>query len=115
MIVSPVSERRGTGWCGVGPDCDDVGGYGGDPPPSRTERGPEVLSVVLTRQRIERAMWRDCGDAIDSVTHQDASVAGWVEEMGRARVVREQIRTRVDGERRCGELTIAGVSPLCCR
>jgi GTP-binding protein len=54
----------------------------------RTERGPEVLSVVLARRHLERA--RLCLlviDAVEGVTRQDAHVGGYAWEAGRAVVV----------------------------
>lgn len=55
---------------------------------ARTERGPEVLSVVVARKAIERA--HVCLVVIDvsaGVTAQDAHVAGYVVDAGRAAVV----------------------------
>jgi len=54
----------------------------------RTDRGPEVLSVVMARRAIERA--QVCVvvvDAAEGITAQDAHVAGLVLEAGRAAVV----------------------------
>ena len=51
----------------------------------RTDRGPEVLSVVLARQHLERA--QVClllVDAVEGVTRQDAHVGGYAWEAGRA-------------------------------
>ena len=51
----------------------------------KTERGPEVLSVVMARKAIERA--HVCilvVDATEGITAQDAHVAGYVVEAGRA-------------------------------
>lgn len=54
----------------------------------RTDRGPEVLSVVLARKAIERA--HVCLLVLDAgagVTAQDAHIAGLTHERGRAAVV----------------------------
>lgn len=54
----------------------------------RTDRGPEVLSVVMARRAIERA--QVCilmVDAAEGITAQDTHVAGLVHEAGRATVV----------------------------
>ncbi len=51
----------------------------------KTERGPEVLSVVMARKAIERA--HVCVlviDALEGITAQDAHVAGYVVDAGRA-------------------------------
>jgi len=51
----------------------------------RTDRGPEVLSVVLARRHLERA--QVCLlliDAVEGVTRQDAHVGGYAWEAGRA-------------------------------
>ena len=51
----------------------------------KTERGPEVLSVVMARKAIERA--HVCIlviDAAEGITAQDAHVAGYVVDAGRA-------------------------------
>ena len=54
----------------------------------RTDRGPEVLSVVVARKAIERAhICLVVLDAVDGVTAQDAHVAGYVNEAGRGVVV----------------------------
>jgi len=54
----------------------------------RTDRGPEVLSVVIARRSIERA--QVCIvviDAVEGITAQDVHVAGLVLEAGRAALV----------------------------
>lgn len=54
----------------------------------RTDRGPEVLAVVMARRAVERA--QVCLlllDAVEGVTAQDAHVAGLINEAGRAAVV----------------------------
>ncbi|MBP7797168.1 MAG: ribosome biogenesis GTPase Der [Thermoanaerobaculaceae bacterium] len=54
----------------------------------RTDRGPEVLAVVMARQAVERA--HVCVlllDAGEGVTAQDAHVAGIINDAGRAAVV----------------------------
>jgi GTP-binding protein len=54
----------------------------------RTERGPEVLSVVMARKAIERAqICLVVLDGGDGVTAQDTHVAGLVTEAGRGAVV----------------------------
>ena len=54
----------------------------------RTERGPEVLSVVMARKAIERAeVCLILIDAVEGVTAQDTHVAGLVNDAGRAAVV----------------------------
>jgi GTP-binding protein len=51
----------------------------------RTESGPEVLSVVLARRYMERAhLALVLIDAVEGVTRQDAHVAGYAWEAGRA-------------------------------
>ena len=55
---------------------------------SKTERGPEVLSVVQARQRIERC---DVAvlvlDAADGPTSQDATVASYADDAGKGLVI----------------------------
>ncbi|HPW54261.1 MAG TPA: ribosome biogenesis GTPase Der [Thermoanaerobaculaceae bacterium] len=54
----------------------------------RTDRGPEVLGVVMARRAIERAhVCLLLLDAGEGVTAQDAHVAGLINEAGRAGVV----------------------------
>ncbi len=54
----------------------------------RTDRGPEVLSVVMARRAIERAhVCLVVLDAGEGLTAQDTHVAGYVSEAGRAVVV----------------------------
>ncbi len=53
--------------------------------PGKTDRGPEVLSVVMARQAIKRA--HVCCvliDAAEGIARQDAHVAGYAWEAGRA-------------------------------
>jgi GTP-binding protein len=51
----------------------------------RTERGPEVLSVVMARRHLERAdICLVLVDADDGITRQDAHVGGYAWEAGRA-------------------------------
>ncbi len=51
----------------------------------KTERGPEVLSVVMARRAIKRAhVCLVLVDAAEGVTRQDAHVAGYAWEAGRA-------------------------------
>lgn len=51
----------------------------------RTERGPEVLSVVMARRHLERAdLCLVVVDAGDGITRQDAHVGGYAWEAGRA-------------------------------
>ncbi len=75
----------------------------------RTDRGPEVLSVVMARQAIERAdVCLLLVDATEGVTRQDAHVGGYAWEAGRAVVLvmnkwdlvsdREDARRRLDGQ-----------------
>lgn len=54
----------------------------------RTDRGPEVLSVVMARRAIERAhVCLLLVDAAEGITAQDTHVAGLVHDAGRAVVV----------------------------
>jgi GTP-binding protein len=54
----------------------------------RTDRGPEVLSVVMARRHLERAeLCLVVVDAEEGITRQDAHVAGYAWEAGRAVVV----------------------------
>ncbi len=54
----------------------------------RTDKGPEVLSVVIARQRLERAeICLLLVDAEEGVTRQDAHVAGYAWEAGRGVVL----------------------------
>jgi GTPase len=54
----------------------------------RTDRGPEVLSVVMARRAIDRAdVCLVLVDAVDGVTKQDAHVAGYAWEAGRAAIL----------------------------
>jgi len=54
----------------------------------RTDKGPEVLSVVIARQRLERAqICLMLVDAVEGVTRQDAHVAGYAWEAGRGVVL----------------------------
>jgi len=54
----------------------------------RTDRGPEVLSVVMARRQLERAdVCLILIDAVEGVTRQDAHVAGYAWDAGRALVV----------------------------
>jgi GTP-binding protein len=51
----------------------------------RTDRGPEVLSVVMARRHLERAdLCLLLVDATEAVTRQDAHVGGYAWEAGRA-------------------------------
>ena len=51
----------------------------------RTDRGPEVLSVVMARRALERAqLCLLLIDAVEGVTNQDAHVAGYAWKAGRA-------------------------------
>jgi len=51
----------------------------------RTDRGPEVLSVVMARRYLERAdLCLLVVDADEGITNQDAHVAGYAWEAGRA-------------------------------
>jgi GTP-binding protein len=51
----------------------------------RTDRGPEVLSVVMARRHVERAdLALVLVDAAEGVTRQDAHVAGYAWDAGRA-------------------------------
>lgn len=54
----------------------------------RTDRGPEVLAVVMARRAVERAhVCLLLLDSIEGVTAQDAHVAGLINDAGRAAVV----------------------------
>jgi GTP-binding protein len=54
----------------------------------RTDRGPEVLSVVMARRHLERAdLCLLLVDAAEGVTKQDAHVGGYAWEAGRAMAV----------------------------
>jgi GTP-binding protein len=51
----------------------------------KTDRGPEVLSVVMARRYLERAaICLVLVDAVEGITKQDAHVAGYAWEAGRA-------------------------------
>ncbi len=51
----------------------------------KTDRGPEVLSVVMARRYLERAdLCLVVVDADEGITNQDAHVAGYAWEAGRA-------------------------------
>lgn len=51
----------------------------------RTDKGPEVLSVVMARRHLERAdLCLLMVDAIEGITRQDAHVGGYAWEAGRA-------------------------------
>jgi GTP-binding protein len=51
----------------------------------RTDKGPEVLSVVMARKHLERAdLCLLLVDAVEGITKQDAHVAGYAWEAGRA-------------------------------
>jgi GTP-binding protein len=73
----------------------------------RTDKGPEVLSVVVARRHLERAeICLLLIDADEGVTRQDAHVAGYAWEAGRGVVLvvnkwdlvtdREQVRRELD-------------------
>jgi GTP-binding protein len=69
----------------------------------RTDRGPEVLSVLMARRAIERC--QVCVllvDAVEGVTAQDTHVAGHVTEAGRGVLV---VVNKVDLLRQQGEKT----------
>jgi GTP-binding protein len=54
----------------------------------RTERGPEVLSVVMARRHLERAdLCLLLVDATEDIARQDAHVGGYAWEAGRAVVL----------------------------
>ncbi len=54
----------------------------------RTDKGPEVLSVVVARRHLERAeICLLLVDAVEGVTRQDAHVAGYAWEAGRGVVL----------------------------
>jgi GTP-binding protein len=54
----------------------------------RTDKGPEVLSVVVARRHLERAqICLMLVDAVEGVTRQDAHVAGYAWEAGRGVVL----------------------------
>jgi GTP-binding protein len=54
----------------------------------RTDRGPEVLSVVMATRAIERAqVCLVLVDAVEGMTAQDTHVAGYVSDAGRGAVV----------------------------
>jgi GTP-binding protein len=51
----------------------------------RTDRGPEVLSVVMARRHLELAdLCLVMVDAVEGITRQDAHIAGYAWEAGRA-------------------------------
>jgi GTP-binding protein len=51
----------------------------------RTDRGPEVLAVLMARRHLERAhVCLFVTDAVEGITRQDAHVAGYAWEAGRA-------------------------------
>jgi len=51
----------------------------------RTDKGPEVLSVVMARRHLERAdLCLVMVDAVEGITRQDAHVGGYAWEAGRA-------------------------------
>ncbi len=75
----------------------------------RTERGPEVLSVVMARRYLERAhLCLLVVDAVEGITNQDAHVGGYAWEAGRGVVLvvnkwdlvddRERARARLEDE-----------------
>ncbi len=69
----------------------------------RTERGPEVLSVLMATRAIERAqVCLVVVDAAEGVTAQDTHVAGYVTEAGRGAVVTVNKADLVEEEGREG-------------
>ena len=75
----------------------------------RTDKGPEVLSVVVARRHLERAeICLLLVDAVEGVTRQDGHVAGYAWEAGRGLVLvvnkwdlvtdRAEARRRLDDE-----------------
>lgn len=74
----------------------------------RTDRGPEVLSVVMARRALERA--QVCLlmiDAVEGVTNQDAHIAGYAWKAGRAVVL---VANKMDlmAEREAARQQLAG-------
>jgi GTP-binding protein len=80
----------------------------------RTDRGPEVLSVVLARRHLERAdLCLLVVDAVEGITRQDAHVAGYAWDAGRAiAVVVNKWDLVTDREQRRAELEDQGASGL---
>jgi GTP-binding protein len=75
----------------------------------KTDRGPEVLSVVMARRYLERAdICLLVVDAVEGITNQDAHVGGYAWEAGRAVILvinkwdlmenREQARDRLEDQ-----------------
>jgi len=75
----------------------------------KTDRGPEVLSVVMARRYLERAdICLLVVDAEEGITNQDAHVGGYAWEAGRAVILvinkwdlmenREQARVRLEDQ-----------------
>ena len=75
----------------------------------KTEKGPEVLSVVMARKHLERAhVCLLVVDAVEGITNQDAHVAGYAWEAGRGLIVvvnkwdlienREVVRARIEDQ-----------------
>jgi GTP-binding protein len=75
----------------------------------RTDRGPEVLSVVMARRYLERAhLCLLVVDAVEGITNQDAHVGGYAWEAGRGVVLvvnkwdlvsdRERARARLEDQ-----------------
>jgi GTP-binding protein len=75
----------------------------------KTDRGPEVLSVVMARRYLERAdVCLLVVDAVEGITNQDAHVGGYAWEAGRGVILvinkwdlmenREQARVRLEDE-----------------
>ena len=75
----------------------------------KTDRGPEVLSVVMARRYLERAdVCLLVVDAVEGITNQDAHVGGYAWEAGRGVILvinkmdlmenREQARARLEDQ-----------------
>ncbi|MCK5378375.1 MAG: ribosome biogenesis GTPase Der [Acidobacteria bacterium] len=75
----------------------------------KTDKGPEVLSVVMARKHLERAhVCLLVVDAVEGITNQDAHVAGYAWEAGRGLIVvvnkwdlienREVVRARIEDQ-----------------
>jgi GTP-binding protein len=75
----------------------------------KTDRGPEVLSVVMARRYLERAdICLLVVDAVEGITNQDAHVGGYAWEAGRGLILvinkwdlmenREQARARLESQ-----------------
>ena len=75
----------------------------------RTDKGPEVLSVVMARKHLEMAhVCLLVVDAVEGITNQDAHVAGYAWESGKGVVVivnkwdlienREVVRARIEDQ-----------------